>query len=117
MSLLSWLLKPTRKMAEPHTPRVRIGKYTITSHAQNRIADRTRGLKKIDMLENLFGITSKNSKPYTHSDGSLQYDRVNRINRTVTFITNEQNRVKSIRRFHRDKRGRGGAYRHFEKEK
>ena len=64
-------------MAKPDTKHVRMGKYEISSHAQNRTVDPTRKLKKKDMVINLLGKESKNSKTYTHIDGTKQYDRVN----------------------------------------
>ena len=87
MSILSWFLKPKREMAKPDAKHVKMGEYTITSHAQNRTVDPKRNLKKKDMVINLFGKTSKNSKAYMHKDGTLQYDRDNDKNRTVTHIT------------------------------
>ena len=106
MSILSWLLKPKKEMAKVNTKHVQIGKYKVTSHAQNRTVDPTRKLKKKDMLINLLGITSKNSKTYTHTDGTKQYDRVNDKNRTLTHIVNKTNVVKSINKFHNTKRAR-----------
>ena len=113
MSILSWLLKPKRKMSQPNTRWVRLGKYTVTSHAQNRTVDTSRNLKKKDMVINLFGKTSKNSKTYTHTDGTKQYDRVNDKNRTLTHIINKTNVVKSINKFHDTQRARRQAYKNF----
>ena len=113
MSILSWFLKPKREMAKPNTRHVRIGKYRITSHAQNRIVDPARKLKKKDMIANLFGLASKNSKVYTHTDGTVQYDRINARNRTVTRITKKGNRVKTIQKYHNTPKGRKDAYRNF----
>ena len=88
-------------MAKEHTKHVKIGKYEISSHAQNRTAEKKRKLKKLDMVQNLFG-KSLESKPYTHTDGkTVQYDRLNKRNRTVTHIVTERNLVKSIRKYHK----------------
>ena len=46
MSIVSWLLKSKSDMAKKNTPCVKLGKYTLTSHAQNRVADPTRKTKK-----------------------------------------------------------------------
>ena len=100
MSILSFLLKPKKEMAKLNTKHVRMGKYTITSHAQNRNVQPDKNLKKIDMLFNLFGC-SNNSKTYTYRDGTKQYDRLNRKNRTITFITAGNHRVKTIRKYHK----------------
>lgn len=98
MSLLSWLFKSKKEMSKPNTKWVKVGKYKISSHAQNRIVDEKRKLKKKDMVTNLLG-RSKNSKLYLHNDGkTYQYDRVNEKNRTVTHIT-ANNNVKTIRKF------------------
>lgn len=100
-------------MAKPDTKHVRMGKYVISSHAQNRIAETSRNLKKKDMVINLFGKTSKNSKTYTHADGTRQYDRVNDKNRTLTHIVNKTNVVKSIYKFHDTSRARSQVYKNF----
>ena len=113
MSILGWLLKPKKEMAKENTKHVRIGKYEISSHAQNRTVDTSRNLKKKDMLINLLGKTSKNSKTYTHTDGTKQYDRVNDKNRTLTHIVNKTNVVKSINKFHNTQRARRQAYKNF----
>ena len=74
---------------------------------------RPRNLKKKDMLINLLGKASKNSKTYTHTDGTKQYDRVNDKNRTLTHIVNKTNVVKSINKFHDTQRARKQAYKNF----
>lgn len=104
-------------MAKENTKHVRIGKYEVSSHAQNRTADASRDLKKKDMVVNLLGKQSKNSKTYTHTDGTKQYDRVNDKNRTLTHIVNKTNVVKSINKFHDTKRARRQAYKNFKQEK
>ena len=113
MSILSWFLKPKKEMAKPHTKHVRMGKYRISSHAQNRIADSSRNLKKKDMVINLLSKKSNNSKIYIHADGTKQYDRVNDRNRTLTHIVNKTNVVKSINKFHDTPRARRQAYKNF----
>lgn len=113
MSVIKWLLKPKKSMSKTNTKRVRVGKYTISSHAQNRVADPSRNLKKKDMVVNLLGKTSKNSKPYTHTDGTSQYDRINEKNRTLTHIVKRSNVVKSINKFHDTPRARKQAYKNF----
>lgn len=99
-------------MAKPNTKHVKIGKYEISSHAQNRTVDPTRNLKKKDMVINLLG-KSKNSPIYRYSDGTLQYDRVNEKNRTLTHITKTENSVKTIQKYHNNKRGKKYAYKNF----
>ena len=115
MSILSWFFKPKKKMAKANTPRVRIGKYKVSSHAQNRIVDKSRNLRKKDMVINLLG-KSKNSATYQHKDGTLQYDRINNKNRTITHITKKQNVVKTINKFHDNEHARKNAYKNFNKE-
>ena len=116
MSILSWFFKPKKKMAEKNTPNVRIGKYNVSSHAQNRVADNARNLKKKDMVVNLLG-KSENSPTYQYKDGTLQYDRVNEKNRTITHITGKQNVVKTIYKYHDTERARKQTYKNFDKEK
>ena len=45
MSILGWFLKPKREMAKPNTKHVRMGKYEISSHAQNKTAEDKRKLQ------------------------------------------------------------------------
>lgn len=117
MSIFGFLFKPKKEMAKPDTKHVRMGKYEISSHAQNRIVDTSRNLKKKDMIINLLGKTSKNSKTYTHTDGTKQYDRVNDKNRTLTHIVNKTNVVKSIIKFHDTPRAKKQVYKNFKQEK
>jgi hypothetical protein len=113
MSTLGWFLKPKRRMAMPNTRRVRIGKYQVTAHAQNRTVDPARKLKKKDMVINLLGKTSRDSKTYTHADGTMQYDRVNDRNRTITRITKKGRKVKTIQKYHNNAKGKKDAYKNF----
>ena len=114
MSILGFLLKPKKQMAKKNTKHVKVGKYELSSHAQNRIVESDRRLRKQDMLVNLFG-KSENSSIYTHDDGTIQYDRVNEKNRTVTHIVKKKNVVKSINRFHDTKRARKQVYKNFKR--
>lgn len=113
MSIVTWFLKSKKKMAKPYTKPVHMRKYTITSHAQNRIADPKRKLTKKDMVINLLGKRSKNSKTYTYKDGTLQYDRVNNYNRTITHITKKDHHVRTIHKYHNSHKGLKEAYKNF----
>lgn len=102
MSILGWFLKPKKEMAKPCTKHVRLGKYEVSSHAQNRTVENKRNLHKKDMVQNLFG-KSIESKPYIHTDGKIvQYDRLNKKNRTVTHIIKKGYLVKTIRKYHKE---------------
>ena len=101
MSILSFLFKPKKEMAKENTKRIRVGKYKVSSHAQNRIVQPNRHLRKMDMIFNLFW-RSKNSKVYAYKDGVMQYDRLNRRNRTITYITADKHCVKTIRKYHKN---------------
>ena len=112
MSLFSWFLKPSKEMQKKDTKCIKVGKYTVTAHAQNRTVEKARNLGKRAMVGNLYGKHSQNSRLYTHTDGTLQYDRVNDKNRTVTYITSN-NYVKSIRKYHDKPREINKVYKHF----
>ena len=101
MSILSFLLKPKKEMRKANTKMIKTGKYTLTSHAQNRLVQDDRNIKKCDMLQNLFG-RSMNSRLYTYRDGTVQYDRINQKNRTITYITAKKHYVKTIRKYHKN---------------
>ena len=88
-------------MAKKNTKHVKMGEYEISSHAQNRTVESKRQLHKRDMVQNLFG-KSLESKPYKHTDGkTIQYDRLNKNNRTVTYIVRDGHLVKTIRKYHK----------------
>lgn len=111
MSLLKYLFKPRKDTAKPNTKPVRVGKYIISAHAQNRISQKKRNLSKWDLLINLYG-NSYNSDLYV-KDGVVQYDRVNSNNRTTTHIIDKNNKVKTIRKYHNTEKGRQEAYKNF----
>ncbi len=96
MSVFKWLVKSKKEMSEVNTRPVRIGKYTITSHAQNRVAQKDRKVSKLDMLRNLFGKPNKITE--------VEYDKVNRpaynrIGKVHTSAINPvNNNVASIRK-------------------
>lgn len=87
-------------MSKSDTPRVRMGKYIVSSHAQNRIANPERDLRESDMLWNSLE-NSMQSKPYKHRDGIIRYDRSNRHNQTLTNITCDKKALKSIGKYHK----------------
>jgi hypothetical protein len=88
MSIIGFLFKPKREMAKPNTKHVMVGKYTLTSHAQNRIVDKTRKMSKGDVLDNLF--TRPNAKTKVKFD-KLNRPSYNRIGKKITTSINPQN--------------------------
>lgn len=88
MSILGFLFKSKKEMAKEDTKHVKVGKYTLTPHAQNRIVDKTRKMDKIDVLDNLFtkpnGITKTKYK-----DGKPSY---NRVGKRITTCINPTNK-------------------------
>lgn len=46
MSVMKYLFKSKKKMMTKNTSQIRIGKFVISSHAQNRIVDPKRKLKE-----------------------------------------------------------------------
>ncbi len=113
MSIISFIFKPKKEMAKKDTKQVKVGKYLISSHAQNRTVDISRNLKKKDLLTNLLSKKSLNSKNYYYQDGTKQYDRINNKNRTITHIVHKTNVVKSINKFHNTPRARKQVYKNF----
>ena len=95
MSILSFLLKPKKEMAKNDTKRVKVGKYTLTKHAQNRIVEESRKIDKWDILDNLF--TKPNGVTKTKFDKHNQpsYNRVGK--RATTSINPKNNNVVSCR--------------------
>lgn len=90
MSILSFLIKPKKRMARDNTKHVKVGKYILTSHAQNRIVDKTRKMDKIDVLDNLFTRPNGISKTVYDKNGP-SYRRIGR--RITTAINPTNNKV------------------------
>ena len=63
-------------MAKKNTGRVKVGKYTITKHAQNRIVDESRKINKIDILNNLFTKPNGATKIRRDNWGRPSYNRI-----------------------------------------
>ena len=90
MSILGFLFKPKKEMAKKGTKHVKVGKYTISSHAQNRIVDRTRKMGKVDVLDNLF--TKPNGiSGIAYDENGPSYRRVGK--RITTAINPTNNKV------------------------
>ena len=97
MSILGFLFKPKKEMAKKDTPRVRMGKYIVSSHAQNRVVEPQRNLKKSDLVRNLFGRSYQTESHDYH--GEKQYSRIHKKTKTKTNISNK-NVVKTIHKVH-----------------
>ena len=93
MSLINWILKPISDMSNTKTKPVKIGRYLVTGHAQNRVADSKRNLKKSYVVRNLLG-HSYETTCYDYK-GEMQYDRIHMSTRTITHIS-PKHHVKTI---------------------
>ena len=88
MSILGFLFKSKKEMAKKNTKIVKVGKYTITKHAQNRIVEESRKIGKIDVLENLF--TKPNAITQVKIDEKKR-PSYNRIGKRATTSINPTN--------------------------
>ena len=95
MSILSFLFKSKKEMAKRNTKRVKVGRYTITKHAQNRIVEESRKINKLDILDNLFTKPNGTSKVKYDEFGRPSYDRVGK--RATTSINPKSNNVVTCR--------------------
>ena len=112
MSLIGFLLKSKKSMEKPDTRPIKVGKYNITSHAQNRIVDPSRHLKKTDLIDNLFQDPiaiepvkySPETKPSYTRIGKFATTKINPNNNNVATIyrTNED----TAKKYGFEKRGR-----------
>ena len=94
MSILGFLFKSKKQMARKNTKRVKVGKYIITKHAQNRIVEENRKINKFDVLDNLFTKPNGTSK-VKYKDGQPSYNRVGK--RATTCINPTNNYVVTCR--------------------
>ena len=98
MSIFGFLFKSKKNMAKANTKDVKVGKYTLTKHAQNRIVEPEKDLSKCNVLRNLFG-KSYVTKLYSYR-GEAQYDRIHQKTKIVTHMSPEH-RVKTIHKVHK----------------
>ena len=95
MSILGFLFKSKKEMAKENTKHVKVGKYTLTPHAQNRIVDKTRKMDKIDVLDNLFAKPNGITKTKINSKNQPSYNRVGK--RITTTINPKNDKVVTCR--------------------
>ncbi len=76
-------------MAKENTKPIKVGKYKISSHAQNRIVQKDRNLTKRGLVDNLF------TKPNAISNiqGEKPFRYYNRIGKTMTTSINPDTNV------------------------
>lgn len=94
MSILSWLFKSKHEMAKRGTKHVKLGKYTITAHAQNRVAEPSRKTTKWDVVDNLFTKPHAITEPKEDHMGRSSYKRIGK--RITTAINPKNNNVVSL---------------------
>lgn len=94
MSLLGFLFKSKKNMAKVPTKRVKIGKYTVTSHAQNRLVDKKRKLKKTSLLENILFKPLVIEETKFDKEGRSSYTRIGRF--ATTQINPKNYNINSI---------------------
>ena len=95
MSILGFLFKSKKEMAKENTKHVKVGKYTLTPHAQNCIVDKTRKMDKIDVLDNLFAKPNGITKTKINSKNQPSYNRVGK--RITTTINPKNDKVVTCR--------------------
>lgn len=95
MSILGFLFKPKREMAKENTKYVKVGKYTLTPHAQNRIVDKTRKMNKTEVLDNLFTKPNGITKTKVNNKNQSSYNRVGK--RITTTINPKNDKVVTCR--------------------
>lgn len=95
MSILGFLFKPKKEMAKKNTKVVKVGKYTITSHAQNRIVEESRNINKIDVLDNLFTKPNAITPVIIDEKKRPSYNRIGK--RATTTINPTNNNVATCR--------------------
>ena len=122
MSIVGFLLKPKKEMAKKGTRYVKVGKYYLTSHAQNRIVQKERTMDKVDVLDNLFTKPNAITQVKYNKSGKPSYDRVGK--RITTSINPTNNYVatcrpvskKEIKQFVLTDIGKGGKRKYVKQE-
>lgn len=78
MSYISYLLKKPEEMRTEHTKPVRVGRYFLSSHAQNRIVDSSRKIKKLDLIREIHSKAIATSPIRKKIITTYEYDRIGR---------------------------------------
>lgn len=94
MSLLGFMLKSKKNMAKTNTRPIKVGKYNVTSHAQNRIVESKRRLKKTDVIDNLYLKPLATGPIKYDTKGRPSYSRIGRY--ATTQINPKNNNITSI---------------------
>lgn len=92
MSSKEFRKKSRTEMAKEHTEPVKVGKYVVTSHAQNRMVQ--RDIPNEAMIRNLVRKPLAVSKVELDSKGRPSYERHN--NETTVYINPENKNATSI---------------------
>ena len=115
MSILSFLFKSKKEMSKDNTKPVKVGKFTISSHAQNRIVEPARKVNKGGVVSKLVRRPLGVSEVKYDEKNRPSYNRVG--NSVVTSINPETSVVASVRRTNRKdartynlRRKRNGKY-------
>ncbi|MGM9969675.1 MAG: hypothetical protein ACI35S_04685 [Anaeroplasma sp.] len=96
MSTLSFLFKSKKEMSKDNTKPVKVGKFTISSHAQNRIVEPARRVTKSGVVSNLVREPLGVSRVKYDDENRPSYNRVG--NSVVTSINPDTSVVASVRR-------------------
>lgn len=96
MGILSFLFKSKKEMKKENTKPVKVGEFTISSHAQNRIVEPARKVTKTGVVSNLVKRPLGVSQIKYDDDNRPSYNRVG--NSVVTSINPKTNVVASVRR-------------------
>lgn len=94
MSLLGFLFKSKKDMVKPNTRSIKVGKYNVTSHAQNRIVEPSRNLRKTDLVDNLYHKPLVLEPIRYDTKGRPSYSRIGRY--ATTQINPKNNNLNSI---------------------
>lgn len=103
MSLVSWFIKSKKDMSKKGTRNVRLGKYIVSSHVQNRVVEKERKLSKTDVPINLFTKPIRITKVRIDENGP-SYQRIGK--RSTTAINPSNNKVTTIWKASSKKKGK-----------
>lgn len=112
MSLFSFIFKRKKSMAKPYTKRIKLNKYTLTSHAQNKIVSKKHHMSKYDVIDDMYRKELYNTRPNVYKyDGSLEYKRIGRRLTSVIAL-----KTKNIKTLWKNDSDGNGTYRNLPKE-
>lgn len=100
--------KTKENLADPNVKHIKVGRYTVTPHAQNQMAD--RDIYTGEVVQNLCRKPVAKTEPKRDNRGRLGYQRYS--DSVMTVVNPESKKVATVRGYHDDEAEKMGIKNH-----